>query len=285
MNDIIEQVIKTEISREKVPLIIQLLARWAVEGKTNGTYTEVLKYLGYTNSCSAFGYMLGKVQDVIDTLNKTDEFSKEEEKIPSLNSLCTKNGVPSNGFGFVRPGYEKLTEEEKKEVTTLWTSKAISYGKKWFKVLDRLGIEPINDFTQQEIEAITQKPKDRIGGGEGSAHRELKNRICNNPDIIGYDNVKHAATEEVLPSGDKLDVYFELNNGDIVAVEVKSATSDDDDHKRGIFQCVKYQAVLEAMQSIRKTGNNITVILVTETELSTLNEKLAKQLKINNRVV
>lgn len=282
MNDIIEKVIKTEISREKVPLIIQLLAHWAVEGKTNGTYSEVLKHLGYANSCSAFGYMLGKVQDVIDALNNTGEFS---ETIPSLNSLCTKNGLPSDGFEIVCPGYEKSNEEKKKELTDVYNKYAISYGKKWFKVLDRLGIEPINDFTQQEIEAITQKPKDRFGGGEGSAHRELKNRICNNPDIIGYDNVKHAATEEVLPSGDKLDVYFELNNGDIVAVEVKSATSDDDDHKRGIFQCVKYQAVLEAMQSIRKTGNNITVILVTETELSTLNEKLAKQLKINNRVV
>lgn len=282
MNDIIEKVIKTEISREKVPLIIQLLAHWAVEGKTDGTYTEVLKHLGYANSCSAFGYMLGKVQDVIDALNNTGEFS---ETIPSLNSLCTKNGLPSDGFGVVITGYEKLDEKGKKEVSDLCTNKAINYGYKWFKVLDRLGIEPINDFTQQEIEAITQKPKDRIGGGEGSAHRELKNRICNQPEIIEVYNVKHAATEEVLPSGDKLDVYFELDNGDIVAVEVKSATSDDDDHKRGIFQCVKYQAVLEAMQSIRKTGNNITVILVTETELSTLNEKLAKQLKINNRVV
>lgn len=285
MNDIIEQVIKTEISREKVPLIIQLLAHWAIEGKTNGKYSEVLEHLGYTNGCSAFGKMLYKVQAVINALNKTEEFSKEEEKIPSLNSLCKKNGLPSNGLSFVEEGYDTLGKEEKKKIADMLDQSAIIYGNKWFKVLERLGIEPINDFTQQEIEAITQKPRDRFGGGEGSAHKELKNRICNNPDIIGYDNVKHAATEEVLPSGDKLDVYFELNNGDIVAVEVKSATSDDDDHKRGIFQCVKYQAVLEAMQSIRKTGNNITVILVTETELSPLNKKLAEQLKINNRVV
>lgn len=281
MNDIIEKVIKREISREKVPLIIQLLAHWAIEGKTDGTYSEVLTYLGYPNSCSAIAYMLGKVQDVIDALSNTDEFGE----IPSLNSLCKKNGLPSNGFSFVRKGYDTLGKEEKKKITDILDQAAIIYGNKWYKVLDRLGIEPINDFTQQEIEAINQKPKDRFGGGEGSPHRELKNRICNNPDIIGYDNVKHAATEEVLPSGDKLDVYFELNNGDIVAVEVKSVTSNDDDHKRGIFQCVKYQAVLEAMQSIKKTGNNITVILVTETELSPLNKKLAEQLKINNRVV
>ena len=67
-------------------------------------------------------------------------------------------------------------------------------------------------------------------------------------------------TEKGLPSGDSIDVSFE-NNGHWVGVEVKSETSDDLDILRGLYQCVKYQAVMESYLSVLDVKKNIRVIL------------------------
>lgn len=51
-------------------------------------------------------------------------------------------------------------------------------------------------------------------------------------------------------------------------MEVKSAISNDADIARGIFQCVKYKAVLEAMQLSSGLPQNARAILALETKLS-----------------
>lgn len=80
--------------------------------------------------------------------------------------------------------------------------------------------------------------------------------VARNPGIVGT-RVRggEGLTEKRLPSGDSLDVYFQ-NDEERVAVEVKPATSDRADLTRGIFQCVKYTAVLRA-QAIAEAGSPI----------------------------
>jgi hypothetical protein len=56
-------------------------------------------------------------------------------------------------------------------------------------------------------------------------------------------------TEFVLPSGDIVDVLFRSARCR-TAVEVKSHISDDADLTRGLFQCVKYRAILRACRSV-----------------------------------
>ena len=76
--------------------------------------------------------------------------------------------------------------------------------------------------------------------------------------------------EYTLLSGDRLDVYFQLKDGTQVAVEVKSEISDDADILRGIYQCVKYDAVLKAERCVHcGKGDNypVKVILVLEREM------------------
>jgi len=51
--------------------------------------------------------------------------------------------------------------------------------------------------------------------------------------------------EQILWSGDKVDVYFVES---ALAVEVKTQDARFDELHRGIFQCVKYKAVLRAQQ-------------------------------------
>ena len=65
-------------------------------------------------------------------------------------------------------------------------------------------------------------------------------------------------------SGDKVDVMF-IAHDKFRAVEVKSLKSNDDDLKRGIYQCVKYREVKSA--EIAPYEADVEAILVVEPEL------------------
>jgi len=108
-------------------------------------------------------------------------------------------------------------------------------------------------------------------GGEGDLHKGLKEYIYNNPWIIGIHSFKQREMEHILLSGDRLDVWFELADGSEIAVEVKSEISSSADVLRGLFQCVKYQAIMDAENLIDGITHNNHVILVLGGSLSETN--------------
>jgi hypothetical protein len=69
-----------------------------------------------------------------------------------------------------------------------------------------------------------------------------------------------------LPSGDSLDVFF-THRKEHIGIEVKSHISDSADIARGLYQCVKYQAVLEARQAANGQPQNVRTILILGGEL------------------
>lgn len=152
----------------------------------------------------------------------------------------------------------------------------MGFGKTW--------ITPYAPFTSSEVNEITYT-SDHYGGGEGPEHKRIKDYIFNHPETLDIKNVLERATEYPLPSGDKLDVYFKLKDGSIVAVEVKSSISDDADITRGIFQSVKYKAVLEAMQRIEGRKTNISAILATGRFLSDIHNRLATTLSVKHELL
>ena len=86
-------------------------------------------------------------------------------------------------------------------------------------------------------------------GPESEAHKALKQLIAENPAIVRLP--KQRSKEEYrLWSGDELDVYFTESE---VGVEVKAANALPDEVHRGLFQCVKYKAVLQARQIYNRT--------------------------------
>jgi len=103
-------------------------------------------------------------------------------------------------------------------------------------------------------------------GGEGPYHQALRLWIKNNPGEIDKA-FAHATTDtEVdLDSGDRVDVVYKLTDRTIV-VEVKSRISNDVDLRRGVYQCVKYRAVRQAMDVRGDTA--VEAVLVTENELT-----------------
>lgn len=280
--NIIDKVIKTVATRNNVKKAIPVLIYWASTGQTNQTYNDLIKAIGYTRF-SGIGHVLGSIQEVINQLA-----IQTHRAIPTLNTLCKRNGMtddmlPADGFDYVEPNYSSLSDESKKIFVAGLDSRAVGYSH-WDWVLSELELTPYIPFTSNELSTITN-PSSHHGGGEGGEHKKLKEFILNNPQEIGLKNVVECATEYLLPSGDKLDVYFKLDDGSEVVVEVKSAISDDADITRGIFQTVKYKAVLEAMQCIKGPKTNISVILATGRLLSDIHTRLISTLSVKHKLI
>lgn len=149
--------------------------------------------------------------------------------------------------------------------------------------------EPVNDCQAIHLMETTGHERDglRYGrSGEGKNHKRLRKWVKKNPGRIvqGLCDVK-AKTEEPLLSGDRVDVVY-YAEGSIVVIEVKSRDSNWDDLRRGIYQCIKYKAVMRAqMRADDVDGRSVCALLVTENELSDDLRDLASTLNINCRVV
>lgn len=252
-----------------VKKMIPVLVRWAQSSwdKTH-YYSDLAEAVGYKSN--QIGHFLGCVDDAIHELG---------EDIPTLNALVVnkKDGIPSYGFDYVSKEYGSFTDEDKKAFAHAANKKAHEYD--WSGVLDKLGLKPALLLPLEEVSSIRQKIK-TAKGGEGSAHKALKEYVAQHPERLGIEGVENAETEHCLLSGDRLDVYFETDK-EVYAIEVKSKISDEDDIRRGIFQCVKYQAVLEAERIFAHQDKRVFTILVMENELSAMCKQVVADLDID----
>lgn len=117
------------------------------------------------------------------------------------------------------------------------------------------------------------------GGGEGPEHLALKEFVRDNPARVGFDTSANGETEFLLPSGDKLDVSF-LTNSVWCAVEVKPAGASREEVARGVFQCVKYKAVMEASVQVDGSNRNVQAVLVTGAPLDPWVRKISDRLGV-----
>lgn len=274
--NIIDEIISTEATRKNVRAMLPVLVYWAKTGQTNHTYGDLTRAIGKTKF-SGIGYSLYAIQTVLNELSDiTGRY------IPTLNSLAknSKTRIPSEGFEFVSKTYNDQDYNGKLTFVEGLDSKATKY-KYWDWVLKKLDLLPYDPFSGKELEYI-KTANSGFNGGEGEEHNRLKEYILSNPDVIGIKNVITAKNEYILPSGDKLDVYFELKNGNRIAVEVKPSISDDADIIRGVFQCVKYKSVMEALRKIENLNYSTTVIYLTARPISDMHQRLIDILEINH---
>lgn len=271
--NIIDDAISTEKTRKNVRLMIPVMIHWAKTGHNEHTYGDLAHAIG-KSKFSGIGHALYFVQQVLDNLS-----TKSSREIPTLNSLCknAKTMLPSEGFEFVSPQCNDLDENGKRVFVKGLDSNAMNFPH-WDWVLKELELKEAVPFTEEQLEAI-KNPR-CIYGGEGEEHKILKEYICQHPESINYKDVDFAEIEHILPSGDRLDVYFELSDGTHVAIEVKPSISPDQDIARGVFQCVKYYAVMDALRNIECKDYEIKVLLVTAGNFSSQNKELAEELDV-----
>lgn len=265
---------------QKMKLLIPLLVKWARESWNEPHYySEAAELIGgYSNR--VLGDLLGKCwSHVIQPIAPT---------APPLNSLvCSKSkGVPSNGLDYVDKKYSDLTTEEKRDYARKANWDAHNYD--WNPVLRTLGLKPLPTVAPSTQKVLAESKHHYGKGGESVHHKNIKAFVFDNPSSVGISSpIVIKRIEEILQSNDIVDVYFETAD-EIYAVEVKSHISDDLDVLRGVFQAVKYKAVLEAQSMIACDTRKVNSLLVIGRDLpadaanaaAALNVKIISNFKI-----
>ena len=271
---IINNVCSTEKTRENVKKAIPVIVGWAQRGLTNKTYEDLAIEIGYRKAFSSIGSVLGSVADVLCRFRKITGVD-----LPHINALVKSKTtkLPSDGFEYVFPTYKKMTKEEKRTFVSGLNTKACEFND-WHWVLYTLGLAPVSvDITESE-ESIRSG---NFGyGGEGIEHKRLKKYIYEHPESVNIKVPSLRKMEYVLDSGDKIDVYFEHDDGSRISVEVKPSTSPDSDILRGLFQCVKYKTVMDAENKVHYRRCRNKAILVIEGKLSSKNKMVQRILGI-----
>jgi len=229
------------------------------------TYGELAKAIGYPEPhtgnlfSSNIGHTLGDMGHLFD------DITIDGEEIPLIQALVVNQShkVPSNGLREFKPSYPELSIEKKRDFAKAEFKRIFEFGTRWEKVLDRLNIEHW-DKNGSHRPKRGKSGRHNPYGSEGSPeHRKLRDWIATHPDSIGVELENDGITEYPLKSGDLVDVVFETED-EVVLVEVKSVRSGVDDIERGLFQCVKYQAVFAAENIVKNRSKNIRSILVIE---------------------
>lgn len=222
-------------------------------------YENLAQELGMPNPRN-LNYVLGSIGVTLEQLAK-----RSNTKIPPIQSLVINQaqGIPGAGFDeFLAEQhveYGRLLPRQKKRYLKAYWAKDI-YPYDWNKVLKELHLEPLKSDLSDLLNQASVGAGG--GGGEGPEHRALKEYVSQNPQIVGLPaQTTNGQMEYPLPSGDRIDVVFRYRNR-IVAAEVKSSLSNDVDITRGLFQCVKYRAVIEARDAFEATDSDVEAILI-----------------------
>ena len=273
--------------------------RWLIAVALDGsdiTYGEVKRRLvaeaGFSSIFTTrIGFVAGALMGKIQAI---------EPKAPLINVLVVGQGdrEPSEGAGSFmanRFGEKRLDHSQAKELhPRLWTQtfkRAAGEvyqvtADEWSNLFERVFNKSLDAESIDNLRKNRKKGAEEDGipigrnygrGGEGPFHRELRLWVRDNPSLVHrtFTNV-NADTEVDLDSGDRIDVVYKAPDRTIV-IEVKSRISNDVDFRRGVFQCIKYRAVREAMDV--RDDPVVEAYLVTETKLP---GEIAKLLKLHD---
>jgi len=247
------------------------------------TYGELAKAIGYPepHTGNLFSSNIGHTLGVMGHL--FDDIIIDGEKVPLIQALVVNQNqkVPSNGLREFRPSYPKLPIEKKRDFAKAEFKRIFEFGTRWEKVLDRLNIEHWDKNGGSHRTKSGKSGRHNPYGGEGSPeHRKLRDRIATHPGSIGVELKNDGITEYPLKSGDLVDIVFETED-EVVLVEVKSMRSGVDDIERGLFQCIKYKAVVEAENLVKNRSKKIRSILVIESAFPRKLAAIRNRLEIN----
>jgi hypothetical protein len=270
---------------EKGPLFTMAMLLDCLKGGesfvTYGAIRDELQYqLGIdTIFPTQIGYVAGSLMNQI---------LEVDPRAPLINALITRpNGIPGVGVGsyfanrYKVPAYNKwaaVLPKKKRDLVDREREKVLRYGR-WEQINSRLfgnGAKTLLRKTEgTEVDGLSRNGWNYGGEAESEEHKKLKSWVAANRHKIGLaKSFGKGVPESRLLSGDTVDVLFS-DGTNYVTVEVKSCRSNDDDFRRGIYQCVKYRAVKQAEHHPNKAA--VRAILVTEREL---NEELKARARI-----
>lgn len=271
-----------EYVRKALPLLVEHVLRQEDGILVPITYARLAELLGRKNKNGEYwarglGVVLGRVTELIQ--EATSDWKEEPPYITSIVVLSTGPfaGLPDVGVGGYWPGYERYSIDEKQAKVAIEYQRILAFGSQWNEVLRLAGL------TRFDTSVAGGRPYGRGAAGESEAHKALKQFVLDNPSLFGAGEDWEAFPEYPLASADAVDVVFKSATH-WIGVEVKSKTSDlyIRDYERGIYQAVKYKAVMDAMAKVAPGAAppKVEVWLALETKLPDRYRKDAQTLGI-----
>jgi hypothetical protein len=262
-----------KLYQQRARQALPLLVRQAEAAEPIG-YSALADELGMPNPRN-LNYVLGAIGNTLSELRK-----KWGSEIPPIQCLViNKNtNLPGTGVGWflkIPEDFGTLPRARQREIIRGELRDVYGYSR-WRDVLTALELP----YVRQDYSDVNRKAAAFVGGGESEDHKILKAYVANNPLLLGLPKSSPPGRPEFgLPSGDTLDVSFQYQE-DWIAAEVKSARSPGEDIARGIYQCVKYLAIMRAMQTIAGKDRTARVVLVLEGTLPSKLVSLKNQLGV-----
>ena len=227
------------------PFAMAMLLNCIVRGESFVTYDSLRRELEYQMNIDRIwpthpGEVAGSLMDQI---------LKIDPNAPLINVLITRgSGIPGKGVGgylAVRhrnpqlADWDNVPRKMKLQLVDRERKKVFKY-KNWASLNQQLfGKGALGKLRKPSPRESDHKKSDRGGPAESKEHKKLKSWVAADPSRIGLSQrYGPGVTEYPLMSGDKVDVMF-IAHDKFRAVEVKSLKSNDDDLKRGIYQCAK----------------------------------------------
>jgi hypothetical protein len=255
---------------------LPILVRQAIAGQAI-FYSEIAAELEIPNARN-MNFVLGAVGTSMLQLG-----AAWGETVPPIQALVVNKatGLPGKGFSEFAPdpsSFRNAPPGVKRRMVQVMLAHVFSYPR-WDAVLTHFGIRPPPPPDLAFLLPVDTR-RSLGGDGESAAHRALKERIAAEPALVGLAASGFTAQiEYAFPSGDAVDILFH-GNDQHVAVEVKSRVSGASDLLRGIFQSVKYRALLDAEASVERRSADGRVLLAIEGSLPAELARIARTLGI-----
>lgn len=245
---------------------------YAAQHRRTPTYGELSEKIGVHHR--VMGHALGYIRDEIIM----------PRGLPLINAIVVNNGTHLPGESWLPQGTSHLSDEEYKAEFEKFRDRVFSYPG-WEDLLKGLGLEPL----KPEVEDLDERGRaytdfvKRTGGGEGEGHRLLKEYVASHPDVVGVNTAKPPSIEHQFIAGDEADVVFEIGENEWAIAEIKNG--DPGELVKGIYQAVKYRALLQAEKGHGSPVHVDTVLVAYQipSEISLFAAKLGIRCKIVRR--
>jgi len=241
-----------ERAREALPLLVR-----QAKAEQPICYSDLAEELSMPNPRN-LDHVLGYIGEALQELGERWKCT-----IPPIQSLVVGKytRVPGEGFwGIVkdRKVFANSSLKQKRLVVQQMLQEIYHFDQ-WDEVLREYGLRPLkNQWTRIPREVF----RSRYGGsGESEEHKRLKEYISRSPLVLGLNlTLGKGEIEHEFPSADAVDVLF-IRGQKWIGIEVKAKNSPLEDIARGIYQCVKYRALIEAQQMVEQKRPNAEVYL------------------------
>jgi len=273
--------------------ILPILVRRAKEGRPI-FYSELAEQLeaefGHEPKArkTVYGAAVGAVGQAIEQLGQRAEW--RGERIPPINTIVVSKstGYPSTGadeiaYYFFGDNGAGMAADRRAYLDAAMS--AVYHYDKWDQVAAALGVarlDPASGDLGADMGEVLPLPRVQASGSPESAeHQALKRWVGKHPEeLTDFGTFEPGRNEAVLSSGDRPDVLFE-NSMQRLAVEVKTSTCSEDELERGVYQCVKYRAILRAEQLATRKVPNGEAVLICPRAPGKKTTALIKRLNVN----